>query len=210
MIKILIVDDHALIREGLKRIFGETSDLCVAGEASDSQTALSKISEQHFDIVILDLSLPGRSGLDTLKQLKCLKPDLPVLVLSIYPESQYGIRVLKAGAAGYLTKDSSPETLIQSIRKITSGGKVVTDTLAEKLVAQLNHPPEQPLHETLSDREYQVLLAIANGKTAKAISADLNLSVKTISTYRTRLLQKMKLKNNTEIICYAVRHGLVK
>ncbi|MFH1213441.1 MAG: response regulator transcription factor [Candidatus Neomarinimicrobiota bacterium] len=210
MINLLIVDDHPLIRQGLRQTFLDTGDIRVTAEANDGLEAIAKVEHNHFDAVILDISLPGRSGLDTLKQIKCLSPGLPVLILSIYPENQYAIRVLKAGADGYLTKESPPEELIRAIRKITNGGKHISATLAEKLAVRLEENNQTATHENLSDREFQTLLAIANGKTVKEIADDLNLSVKTISTYRTRILQKMRLKNNAEIICYAVRLGLVK
>ncbi|MDD5062277.1 MAG: response regulator transcription factor [Candidatus Marinimicrobia bacterium] len=210
MINLLIVDDHPLIRQGLRQTFLDTDDIRVIDEAGDSASAIVKIQRNRYDAVILDISLPGRSGLDTLTQIKCLAPRLPVLILSIYPENQYAVRVLKAGADGYLTKESPPDELIQAIRKIVHGGKYVSPTLAEKLADNLADNNQTATHETLSDREFQTMLAIANGKTVKEIADELNLSVKTISTYRTRILRKMRLKNNAEIICYAVRQGLVK
>ncbi|MCK9483970.1 MAG: response regulator transcription factor [Candidatus Marinimicrobia bacterium] len=210
MINLLIVDDHPLIRQGLRQTFLDTDDIRVIDEAGDSASAIVKIQRNCYDAVILDISLPGRSGLDTLTQIKCLAPRLPVLILSIYPENQYAVRVLKAGADGYLTKESPPDELIQAIRKIVHGGKYVSPTLAEKLADNLADNNQTATHETLSDREFQTMLAIANGKTVKEIADELNLSVKTISTYRTRILRKMRLKNNAEIICYAVRQGLVK
>lgn len=210
MINLLIVDDHPLIRQGLRQTFLDTDDIRVIDEAGDSASAIVKIQRNRYDAVILDISLPGRSGLDTLTQIKCLAPRLPVLILSIYPENQYAVRVLKAGADGYLTKESPSDELIQAIRKIVHGGKYVSPTLAEKLADNLADNNQTATHETLSDREFQTMLAIANGKTVKEIADELNLSVKTISTYRTRILRKMRLKNNAEIICYAVRQGLVK
>lgn len=210
MINLLIVDDHPLIRQGLRQTFLDTDDIRVIDEAGDSASAIVKIQRNRYDAVILDISLPGRSGLDTLTQIKCLAPRLPVLILSIYPENQYAVRVLKTGADGYLTKESPPDELIQAIRKIVHGGKYVSPTLAEKLADNLADNNQTATHETLSDREFQTMLAIANGKTVKEIADELNLSVKTISTYRTRILRKMRLKNNAEIICYAVRQGLVK
>lgn len=210
MINLLIVDDHPLIRQGLRQTFSDTDDIRVSDEAGDGASAIEKIEHKHFDAVILDISLPGRSGLDTLSQIKCLRPGLPVLILSIFPENQYAIRVLKAGADGYLTKESPPDELIRAIRKIVHGGKYVSPTLSEKLADSLAENNHSATHESLSDREFQTMLAIANGKTVKEIAVELNLSVKTISTYRTRILRKMRLKNNSEIICYAVRLGLVK
>lgn len=210
MINLLIVDDHPLIRQGLRQTFLDTNDIRVSGEASDSASALAEIENHNYDAVILDLSLPGRSGLDLLKQIKNLSPSLPVLILSVFPESQYAIRVLKAGADGYISKESHPDELIQAVRKIVTGGKYISPTLAEKLANSLTEAIQHPTHEILSDREFQTMLAIASGKTVKEIAAELNLSVKTISTYRTRILRKMHLKNNAEIICYAVRLGLVQ
>ncbi|HOO13904.1 MAG TPA: response regulator transcription factor [Candidatus Marinimicrobia bacterium] len=210
MINLLIVDDHPLIRQGLRQTFLDTNDIRVSGEASDSAYALAEIENHNYDAVILDLSLPGRSGLDLLKQIKNLSPSLPVLILSVFPESQYAIRVLKAGADGYISKESHPDELIHAVRKIVTGGKYISPTLAEKLANSLTEATQNPTHEILSDREFQTMLAIASGKTVKEIAAELNLSVKTISTYRTRILRKMHLKNNAEIICYAVRLGLVQ
>ena len=210
MIKILIADDHAVVREGLKRILAETHDLVVGGEAGNGQEVLDQVRNEGWDLVLLDISMPGISGLDILKQLKRERPELSVLVLSIYPEDQYAVRVLKAGASGYLTKDSAPDQLIEAIRRIALGRKYVSPSLAEKLAVDLTVDPERPLHERLSDREYQVLCMIASGKMIKEISTELSLSVKTISTYRVRLLEKLNIKNNSELIHYALQRGLVE
>jgi len=209
MIKILIADDHAIIREGLKQILAETSDMVVAGEAADGREVLDQVRKDDYDLVLLDIAMPGRGGLDTLARLKHEKPELPVLVLSMYPEEQYAIRAFKAGASGYLTKESAPEELISAIRKVTQGGKYVSSSLAEKLVFNLETDTEKPLHEKLSDREYEVMIMIASGKTVKEIADKLSLSVKTISTNRVRALKKMGMKNNAEIIYYAIKQGLV-
>jgi len=209
MIKILIADDHAVVREGLKQIISETSDMLVADEADNGQDVLNKVSEQNYDVVLLDITMPGRSGLDVLKQLKSKKPKLPVLMLSVHPEEQYAVRTLKAGAAGYLTKGSATDELIAAIRKISQGKKYISPSLAEKLAFDLDVDHEKPRHEILSDREYQVMSMIASGKTVKEIADELSLSVQTISTYRSRILEKMKMKNNAEIIYYAVKQGLV-
>ena len=209
MIKILIADDHAIIREGLKQILAETSDMVVAGEAADGREVLDQVRKDDYDLVLLDIAMPGRGGLDTLRQLKHEKPKLPVLVLSMYPEEQYAIRAFKAGASGYLTKESAPEELISAIRKVTQGGKYVSSSLAEKLAFNLEKDTEKPLHEMLSDREYEVIIMIASGKTVKEIAEKLSLSVKTISTNRVRALKKMGMKNNAEIIYYAIKKGLV-
>lgn len=210
MIKILIADDHAVVREGLKQIISETPDMLVTDEADNGQEVLNKVSKQHYDVVLLDITMPGRSGLDVLKQLKSKKPKLPVLMLSVHPEEQYAIRTLKAGASGYLTKGSATDELIAAIRKISTGKKYVSSSLAEKLAFDLDMDYEKPRHEILSDREYQVMSMIASGKTVKEIADELSLSVQTISTYRSRILEKMKMKNNAEIIYYAVKQGLVE
>jgi two-component system invasion response regulator UvrY len=209
MIKILIADDHAIIREGLKQILAETSDMVVAGEAADGREVLDQVRKDDYDLVLLDIAMPGRGGLDTLGRLKHEKPELPVLVLSMYPEEQYAIRAFKAGVSGYLTKESAPEELISAIRKVTQGGKYVSSSLAEKLAFNLETDTEKPLHEKLSDREYEVMIMIASGKTVKEIADKLSLSVKTISTNRVRALKKMGMKNNAEITYYAIKQGLV-
>lgn len=209
MIKILIADDHAIVREGLKQILAETADMLVFGEATNGREVLEQVRKEDFDLVLLDIAMPGKDGLDTLKELKMEKPKLPVLVLSIYPEEQYAVRLLKAGAAGYLTKESAPEELIAAIRKVSQKGKYISASLAEKLAFYLEADVEKPIHEMLSDREYKVMLLIASGKTVKEIADELCLSIKTISTYRVRALNKMGLKNNSEFTYYALKHGLV-
>lgn len=210
MIKIFIADDHAIVREGLKQIVAETTDMAVTDEADTGHEVLEKVSENDYDVLVLDITMPGLNGLDALKQLRTQRPDLPVLVLSIHPEEQYAVRVLRAGASGYLTKESAPDELISAIRKVSMGGKYVTPSLAEKLASDLVADGKKPLHETLSDREYQVLCMIASGKTVTEIAEELFLSEKTISTYRSRILEKMKMKTNAELIHYAIKHGLVE
>jgi len=210
MIKILIADDHPVVRKGLKEIIEETPDMVVGGEASNGQEALEKVRKGDIDIVVLDIAMPGRSGLDTLKQLKSENPELSVLVLSMYPEEQYAVRVLRAGASGYLTKESAPDELIAAIRKASVGRKYISSSLAEKLAFDLEIDAERPLHETLSDREYEVMRMIASGKTVKEIGEELFLSVKTISTYRSRILEKMRMKSNAELTHYAIKHRLVE
>jgi len=210
MIKILIADDHPIVRKGLKQILSEEIDIGEVGEAQNSQEVLDLVQKQDWDIVVVDITMPGRGGIDVLKELKQLRPKLPVLILSMHPEDQYAVRSLKAGAAGYLTKGSAQEELIKAIRKILQGGKYVSSTLAEKLAFDLEREPEKPLHETLSDREYQVMLMIASGKTISQIAEEMLLSVKTISTYRTRLLEKMKMATNAEITHYAIKNKLVE
>jgi two-component system, NarL family, invasion response regulator UvrY len=208
-IKILIADDHPIVRAGFKQVISDMPDMLVADEAANGQEVLNYIRKKDYDLVLLDISMPGRSGLEVLKDLKSEKPKLPVLILSIYPEEQYAIRALRAGASGYMTKASAPNELIAAIRKISEGGKYISASLAEKLAYYLDGDASKPPHETLSDREYQVLLMIASGKTVTAIADELCLSVKTISTYRTHILDKMKMKNNAEITLYAVQNKLV-
>ncbi len=210
MIRILIADDHAIVRAGLKQIVAETSDMVVADEASSGHEALNKAWKNDYDVVVLDITMPGINGLDVLKQLKSQRPELPVLVLSIHPEEQYAVRVLRAGASGYLTKESASDELIMAIRKVSLGRKYVTSSLAEKLAFDLETDIEKPLHETLSDREYQVMCIIASGKTANEVAEELFLSIKTVSTYRSSILEKMKMKSNAELTYYAIKHRLVE
>jgi DNA-binding NarL/FixJ family response regulator len=214
MIRILIADDHTddhtIVREGLKQIISETPDMTVADEAIDGHEVLNKALKNDYDVVVLDITMPGINGLDVLKQIKSQKPELPVLILSVHPEEQYAVRVFRAGASGYLTKESAPDELIAAIRKVSVGKKYVSPSLAEKLALELEIDHEKPIHETLSDREYQVMCMIASGKTVKEIAEEFFLSVKTISTYRARILEKMNMKNNAELTYYAVKHGLVE
>jgi two-component system, NarL family, invasion response regulator UvrY len=210
MIRILIADDHAVVREGVKRILADTDDLMIAGEASQGQEVLAKVSAEVWDMVLLDISMPGRNGLDVLRQLKLAYPALPVLVFSMHPENQYAVRAFKAGAAGYVTKESIPEELVAAIRKVVQGRRYVSPALAEHLVIELGGSVDSPLHAHLSDREYQVLCMLASGKTVTAVAADLALSIKTISTHRSRILRKLHLRTTAELIHYAVRHHLVE
>ncbi len=209
-IKILLADDHTIVREGLKQILAETPDMVVLDEAKNGQEVLDKIQQNEHDVVLLDISMPGRSGLDVLKQIKSERPKTAVLVLSMYSEEQYALRALKAGASGYLTKESAPDKLIEAIRKVSEGRKYISPSVAEKLAFNLELGEEKPPHESLSDREYQVMCMIASGKTVKEIASDLALSVKTISTYRTRILEKMGLRNNSALTHYAVQNRLVE
>ncbi len=208
-IRILIADDHPIVRAGFKLVIADTQDMTVADEAANGQEVLNLIRKHDYDIVLLDISMPGRNGLEVLKDLKAEKPKLPVMILSIYPEEQYAVRALRAGASGYMTKASAPNELIAAIRKISQGGKYISASLAEKLTDYLDEDASKPLHEKLSDREYQVMLLIASGKTVSDIADELCLSVKTISTYRSHILEKMRLKNNAEITLYAVQNKLV-
>ncbi len=209
MIKILIADDHAIVREGLKQIISETPDMAVVAEASNGEDVLEKVSANKYDVILLDISMPGRSGLDILRQLKIEKPKLPIMMLSVHPEEQYAVRALRAGASGYLTKESAPDELIAAIRKISQGRKYVSSSLAEKLAYELGVDVKKLRHEVLSDREFQVMCMFASGKTVKEIAAELSISIPTIRTYRIRILEKMKMKNIAEIIHYAVKQGLV-
>jgi two-component system, NarL family, invasion response regulator UvrY len=208
MIRVFFTEDHAIVREGLKQILADTKDIVVAGEAADGEEALAKITTGDYDIIVMDISMPGRNGLEILKELKEKKPELPVLILSMYPEDVYAIRSFRGGASGYLSKESAPTELITAIRKVSSGGKYISAGLAEKLVVNLGDDAGKPLHEKLSDREYQILCMIASGKTGTQIAAELTLSAKTVSTYRTRILEKMELKNNAELTHYAIQNGL--
>jgi two-component system invasion response regulator UvrY len=208
-IKIIIADDHTIVREGLKQILNETQDIKVADEAGNGRELLKKLRGSRYDAVLLDISMPELNGLDALKQIKSIKPDLPVLVLSMHPEEQYAVRALRAGASGYLTKESASDELIHAVRKIVTGRKYISQTVAEKVALELNANNEKPLHESLSDREYQVLCFLASGKTVTEIARELSLSIKTISTYRTRILQKMCMDNNAQLTHYAVQNSLV-
>lgn len=210
MIKILIADDHAVFRRGLKEILEEDSDMTVAGEAANGHQVLEKIRTSDWDVVILDLAMPGRSGLDILVDLKRQRPKLPVLVLSMHSEDQYAARVLRAGASGYLTKETAPDELAKAVKKVVAGGKYVSSYLAEQLVIHLETDSEKPLHMTLSDREYQVLCMIASGKLVTEIGKELSLSVKSISTYRARILEKMQMRTNAQLTHYAIKNGLVE
>lgn len=209
MIKILITDDHAIVRHGLKDILSEESDLVVAGEAASGHSALRAVRDGNYDLVLLDIALPDQSGLEVLKQIRALNPNLPVLMLSAYPEEQYAVRALKAGAAGYLTKDSAPSELVVAVRKAARGGKYVSIALAERLAAALNLEVTRLPHENLSDREFQVMLRLGAGQAIIEIAEALALSPKTISTYRARILEKMGLQGTADIIRYVIEHGLV-
>ncbi len=210
MIRVFIADDHGIVRKGMKQILSRTPDIEVAGEASTGQEALEKIWANNFDVVILDISLPGRNGLEILKQIKSQQPKLPVLILSMYPEDQYAVRVLKAGAAGYLTKESDKSELIEAIRRVAQGKKYITPALAERLADELKPRADKAPHDKLSDREYHLLCLIAKGKNTKEIAAELSLSIKTIGTHRASLLDKMEMKSNAELTHYAVQHKLVQ
>ena len=208
--KILITDDHAVLRRGLKQILEDGFGKIQFGEAANAGEAIALVAKEHWDLVVLDITMPGRSGLDALKEIKSQRPDLRVLILSVHSEDQFAVRVLKAGAAGFLNKDSAPEELVKAARRVLAGGRYVSATLAEKLASQLDQPADQLPHQTLSDREFQVLRMIGSGKTVSEIGVELSLSVKTVSTYRTRILEKMQLHTNAEITRYAFENKLVE
>jgi two-component system, NarL family, invasion response regulator UvrY len=211
MLKILIADDHPVVRQGLKTILSETKDLIVTGEANTGFEALEMVRQGNYDLVLLDISMPDINGIDILKKWYDEGKTQPsVLVLSIYPEEQYAIRALKAGAMGYITKNTAPTELVTAIRRVALGNKYVSVALAEKLATYLTDGVKQNLHETLSDREFQVLRMIALGKPVKEIAAELFLSVKTVSTYRARILEKMQMKNNAQITTYALQNRLIE
>ena len=209
-IRVLIADDHAIVRQGLRQILSDTPDLTVAGEAENGVQAVQMVRNGEWDVVLMDVSMPDRNGIDALKLIKKEFPRLPVLILSMYPEEQYAIRALKAGASGYLTKQSAPELLVTAIRQVASGKKYVSPSLAEELANAIGEDSERLPHEKLSDREYQTLCMIASGNTPAEIAEALNLSVKTVSVYRARLLEKMNLRNNAELTHYGLKHGLAE
>ena len=209
MIRVFIADDHAVVRQGLKQIVSDTPDIRLAGEAATGQEILHLVRGGSCDVLVLDLNMPGISGLEILRVLKQERPNLPVLVLSIHAEDQYAVRCLKAGAAGYLTKESAAEELVKAIRQVVAGGKYVSRGLAESLAMRLNDSGDRSRHETLSDREFQVLGLMGAGKSLTEISDTLSLSVKTVSTYRARILEKLGLKSSAEIIQYAIQNRLV-
>jgi DNA-binding NarL/FixJ family response regulator len=208
--RVLLADDHAMFREGLKQVLSRTSDLVVADEAGNAQQILEKVQKSDFDVIILDISMPGRDGMDVLKQLKQMKPQLHVLVLSMYPEDQYAFRAIKAGASGYLTKNRASQELIEAIRRIASGRRYISADVAEQLAIDIEKDSNRPIHQRLSDREYQVMCLIASGKAVKEIAEELSLSTSSISTLRTRILRKFGMKTSAEITHYAIKHDLVK
>jgi two-component system invasion response regulator UvrY len=208
-IRVFIADDHAIVREGLKQILAEERDISVVGEAETGLDAIKLFRKSRCNVLLLDISLPDRNGIEVLKQIKDDKPELAVLMLSMHREDQYAIRSLKAGAAGYLTKQSAPRELVGAIRQVAAGQRYVSAQLAQVLASQLGEDHDKPVHDTLSDREYQTLMMIASGKTVSEIARELSLSVKTISEYRSRLLAKMNLKTSAELTHYAIRNQLI-
>jgi len=209
MIKVLIADDHAIVRQGLKQILADIPDMEVFGEAGSGDEALKFIRDAGWTIMLLDIAMPGKNVMELIKLAKQQSPHLPILILSMYPEDQYAIRMLRAGADGYLTKESAPEQLVAAIRKVAKGGKYISPTMTEKLIAELNSNQDVPLHATLTDREFQVFCGICAGKSITDLSQQMTLSVKTISTYRTRLMKKMNMSKNAEIIHYAFKNDLL-
>lgn len=209
MVKMLIADDHAIVRRGLKNLLLEAFPSAEITEASDAEELVQFAMHSQWDVVITDLSMPGRSGLEALQQLKQLHPNMPVLVLSMYPEEQYAIRVLKAGASGYLSKETAPDELVGAVQRVLSGKKYITPSVAEKLAATLNNNPNKQLHEKLSDREFEVLKLLAAGKPVSEIANMFHLSITTISTYRSRILAKMNMKSNAELTQYSLEYKLI-
>ncbi|MGE5401736.1 MAG: response regulator [Bacteroidota bacterium] len=210
MIKILIADDHAIVREGLKQIVAEETDMKVLGEAGNSIELFELLEKEKWSVVVLDINMPGKSGLEALKEMKVQYPSLPVLILSMYTEDQYGLRAIKAGAAGYLKKVSAPGELVKAIRKIVSGGKYISESLAEKLAASFEMNSRVQPHETLSDREYQIMCRIASGKTAEEIAGEISISINTVYSYRNRILEKMNMKSNVELTQYVIQNKLIE
>ena len=212
MIRILIADDHAIVRKGLKEIIVADSDnMCIAGEADNFGGVIKETVSGDYDILVMDINMPSGNALDTIKQLRQSYPDLPILILSIYPENQYAVRMIKAGASGYLTKNSAPEDLVAAIARISSGEVYVSQTVGRQLMYDLMNSADGRLpHEMLSDREYQVFRRLAFGKTVQVIADELNLSKQTISTYRGRILEKMNMKSNSDFVSYAIRNELME
>ena len=209
MIRVLVADDHSVVRRGVRQILCEEFESVEVGEAGDSEQLARLLKERSWDLVILDITLPGKSGLEVLQEIKGSYPQLKVLILSMHPEDQFAIRMLRAGAAGYLTKERAPEELILAVKRVLSGRRYLTESLAETLAGYVEAEGRVPPHTALSDREFQVLRMMASGKGVSEIADELGLSVKTISTYRTRILEKMRMRTNAEVIHYAIKHGLV-
>jgi two-component system, NarL family, invasion response regulator UvrY len=209
MKKILLVDDHGIVRQGLKNLIELESDLEVTGEAASGVEALKLVRSNNYDVVVLDISMPDKNGVDTLHDLKHIAPDLPVLILSGYAEAQYALNLIRSGCKGYLSKDANSDEIIKAIRTIANGKRYISSELAELMSEQLSHPTEKQLHENLSDREFQVFFKLAGGLSPTEIAAELNISIKTVSTYRTRILEKMSLKTNADLTYYAIKNGLI-
>jgi len=209
MINLLIADDHTIVRKGIIQLIEETSDIKVTAEAKNGAEVLHLIAKQNFDIIILDINMPGRSGLEVLKELKSIKPKIPILILSMFPEEQYAIRVMRSGASGYLTKESAPEELIKALRTIAGGKKYIHPSLAEQLADHFDQSVDKPLTEKLSDREYETMIKIATGKSLTEIADELSISVKTVSTYRRRVLNKLNVQSNVELTQWVIKNNLL-
>jgi len=210
LIKILVVDDHAVVRRGLRQILAETTDLHVGGEAGSAAEVMDKVHAERWDVIVLDIGLGSRSGLDLIPEIKKARPEARVLVLTMFSEEQYAVRAIRAGAAGFLTKESAPDKLVEAVRKIASGGRFITPQLADALASTVAGDLSQAPHEKLSNREFEILKMIGSGRTVSQIAEELALSVKTVSTHRTRILRKMAMKTNAELTHYAVRNNLVE
>ncbi|MGD9602321.1 MAG: response regulator [Gammaproteobacteria bacterium] len=209
MIRILVVDDHAVVRAGLQHFFAEIDDIHVAGEAATAAAAIQQMRTGQFDVVLLDISMPDRDGIDLLKQIRREQPNLPVLILSMHPENRYAVQLIRNGASGYLQKEAMATELVQAIRTVRQGRRYIGAAVAELLAAELDRGSEKPLHEELSEREHQVFMMLSRGEPVSAIATQLNLSVKTVSTYRTRILEKMKVANNADLTYYAIKNDLI-
>ncbi len=208
-IRVLIADDHPVVRRGLRQLLEEAGDIVVGGEAGSAAETLDQVRQNRWDVLVLDLDLPDRSGLEVMRDVKLAQENLPILFLTVASEDQFAIRALRAGAAGYMTKKTAPEELIEAIRKVVGGGRYVTAAVAERIALHLDKGVENPAHDSLSDREYEVFQMLASGRTATQVAEALHLSVKTVSTYRSRVLEKMGLSTNAELTVYAVRNGIV-
>ncbi len=209
MKNVLLVDDHSIVRQGLKNLIALEADLTVTGEAGSGVEAIKMVRANQYDIVVLDISMPDKNGVDTLHDLKHVAPNLPVLILSGYGEAQYALNLIRNGCKGYLSKDADSDEIIKAIRTIANGKRYISAELAELMSEQLSHPTEKQLHETLSDREFQVFFKLSSGLSATEIGEELNISVKTVSTYRSRILEKMSLKTNADLTYYAIKNGLI-
>ncbi|VVE44624.1 response regulator [Pandoraea terrigena] len=208
-IKILIADDHAIVRTGFKQFIADESDMEVLGEAASGDEVIRAVRETAFDVVLLDIAMPDKNGIDTLRVIKQLRPAQRVLFLSTYPEAQYAVNLLRAGANGYLMKDAAPDEIIRAIRTVARGHRYVSEGTADLLAQKLDQPGDEPIHEQLSEREFQVFCKLAQGRTPTEIAEELHLSVKTVSTYRARVLEKMHLKTNADLTLYALKNGLI-
>jgi len=205
----LVADDHAVVRRGLRQILSETADILVGGEASNAGEVMSKLESERWDVVMLDINMPGKSGIELVPEIRKLRPETRVLILTVFAEEQYAVRAIRAGAAGFLTKESAPDRLVDAVRKVAAGGRYVTPELAEALASLVAGESVGPPHERLSDREFEIVKMLASGRTVSQVAEDLGLSVKTVSTHRTRILRKMNMKTNAELTHYAVKNGLV-